>query len=166
MNWRAAQVSFLITSTKLSLVNCHSLKQTPIYFTDHSETSTSLSVASTNKEIQPREREQLKKLLKKNAVGIYVCDCGYNAGTRSHRILNHQLQHCSNREKSVRTDIPCPVCEKTFTYDGLKSHLLPFTRSNKKSGTYNEAHTSKTAVEHQGILAEVKIKYGPKKFRK
>lgn len=109
-------------------------------------------------------KQQLKKLLKKNTDGNYVCDCGYHAGTRSNRLINHQMQYCPNREVSVRTDIPCPVCAKTFTYDGLKSHLLPFTKTNRKSSTtYNEAHEHKNAIEHEKILTNVKNMYGPKK---
>lgn len=109
-------------------------------------------------------KEQLKKLMRKNADGHYVCDCNYNAKKRKNHLLNHQLQHCENREVVVRTDIPCPVCKKTFTYDGLKTHLLPFTRPNKKGGTYNAAHGTKTAADHQAILSDIKIKYGPKKY--
>lgn len=122
-----------------------------------------MSKTSFNKEARATGKQQLKRLLKKNEDGHYVCDCGYSAGNRSNRLLNHQLKYCPNREVSVRTDIPCPVCDKTFTYDGLKSHLLPFTRANRKSGTYNEAHGSKNAADHQAILAKVKIMYGPKK---
>lgn len=145
-----------------------------MHFTDYAETSPSneghpeLTITSTltgsiNQQKDPIGKQELKKLLKKNAEGIYVCDCGYNAGNKSNRLINHQLQHCPNREKAVRTDIPCPICAKQFTYGGLKSHLLPFTRTNRKISTYNEAHADKNSKEHQEVLQKVKAMYGPKK---
>lgn len=104
-------------------------------------------------------------IVTKNSAGQYKCDCGYNAGHRKNRLTNHQKKHCSKRQKSVRTDIPCPICNKEYTYDGLKSHLLPFTKT-RKSQTYNAAHESRNADEHKLVLQNVKATYGPKKQQK
>lgn len=93
----------------------------------------------------------------------YICICGYNAKNKSHRLKNHQKQYCKMMKKSVPVH-PCPICGKQFSYDGLKSHLLAFTKT-ERGGTYKEEHATVSKDDHKKILEEVKSKYGPKKIK-
>lgn len=94
----------------------------------------------------------------------YICDCGYDAKRKISRLIKHQQQHCTKR-KVTAPFFPCPVCNKEFTYDGLKSHLLPFTKTLSR-GTYNKEHAIVNIDDHKKHLEEVKSRYGPKKFSK
>lgn len=108
-------------------------------------------------------RQKTNKIeVKKNADGMYECVCGYKCGKLKNRLTNHMQKYCKQLERTVRKDIPCPVCEKEFTYEGLKSHIMPFTKHNRKHQTYSAAHSMRSSQEHKDDLKFVVEKYGPK----
>lgn len=119
--------------------------------------SKSDSVAMTT-----QQQKRAQKKVTKNADGHYVCECGYNAKERKNRLTNHQDKHCNMFKKTVRTDIQCPVCDKEFSYDGLKAHILSFTKVDRKHQTYVKAHANRSVDQHKLDLDYINEKYGPK----
>lgn len=92
----------------------------------------------------------------------YICECGYDAKRKKARLTNHQQEgHCHLYQRTAPL-IPCPVYSKTFTYGGLKSHLLPFTKPSIR-GTYSEEHAMVNIEKHKQHYEEVKSKFAPKK---
>lgn len=94
----------------------------------------------------------------------YICDCGYDGKRKIARIVNHQREGACPKNKRTAQLIRCPVCPKSFTFSGLKSHLQPFTKTSSRS-TYSHEHSHVSVEKHKQILDEIKLKYAPKKLR-
>lgn len=93
----------------------------------------------------------------------YECKCGRIMTIKSRIITHLEKGRCkSQRNERKAPMIPCPVCKKQFVFDGLKSHLNPFTKPSSRS-TYNRYHAMVSVERHKKIFAEVVEQFGPKK---
>lgn len=94
----------------------------------------------------------------------YICDCGYNGLRKIARVISHQREGSCKKNPRTAPLIPCPVCSKSFTFSGLKSHLAPFTKASSRS-TYSREHSQVTVESHKRILDEIKLKHAPKRLK-
>lgn len=84
-------------------------------------------------------------------VRVYECQyCGYKTPKKDN-LVKHIVSCISMK---VRDEI-CPVCEKSFTYDGLRGHLRYYAIGNYIAKT---KHAQYTPQEHKTMLEYHKMK--------
>lgn len=97
--------------------------------------------------------------IQRNDDGHHFCECGYTTSSKNRRdhLMKHQQMFCSLRKPSVQSDLPCEICGKLYTYEGLKSHIRQFINPNRKNQATNH-HASVGTEEHIRILENAKEK--------
>lgn len=87
----------------------------------------------------------------------FLCSkCGYVA-KRKYTLQNHEKFHCSKSNVKVVKNQKCPICFKSYTHNGLRSHLLGFTKASSTGRTPRGAHALYTPEEHSTHLAKIRL---------
>lgn len=80
--------------------------------------------------------------------------CGYTAKHKSH-LKKHQIEHCNiitqRKKKEMRTSV-CPICEKKYTHDGLRSHLRNYKTKNQ---VFRGLHAAYSTEQHSKLLEDI-----------
>lgn len=92
----------------------------------------------------------------------FVCVCGYRTNLKN-RLTSHQAGYCSVIPPTVNKNFACPICGVKNSYDGIRAHLVQFTKEERQNQARNSKHSEKNAAEHQKALDDFKTNYGPKK---
>lgn len=86
----------------------------------------------------------------------FICaKCGIVV-KRKYALQIHEKFHCKKREKCPKNSI-CPICSKSFTYDGLRSHFLGFINSEQNGRKPRDLHGKYSPEEHKRQLEKIKL---------
>lgn len=80
----------------------------------------------------------------------YFCsDCKFKT-TKKSNLMQHK--NAVHQQESLQK-MQCPVCEKQFTYDGLRGHLRHFSTGSHDA---KNQHAKYTPLEHKMMLEKLK----------
>lgn len=102
--------------------------------------------------------KQLSKVLQKKKFPCPNCDY---VSKRKYTLKIHKEQHCdgANIPKDVIKNKICDICQKSYTHDGLRSHLRGFIDAPKKNRKVRGIHVTFSAEYHETYLNKIKLRY-------